>query len=136
MFGRLAARGHGVTLLVSGWPGAPPLAELDGMHVHRVGSRYTFSLAAPRYYRAELASEPFDLMVEDLNKVPLFATRWFRGPLVLLVHHLFGATAFHEAGLPVAAATWVLVTLRRSGGPRNWVLNRVSRGYPTSAGEE
>jgi len=78
------------------------------MHVHRVGGRHTFSVAAPRYYRAELASKHFDLMVEDLNKVPLFATRWFRGPLVLLVHHLFGATAFREAGLPVATATWLL----------------------------
>lgn len=50
----------------------------------------------------------YDLVVEDLNKVPLFAPRWIDRPVVLLVHHLFGRTAFEEATPPVAAATWLL----------------------------
>jgi len=107
-FGRLAARGHRVALLASGWPGAPGRAELDGIEVHRAGGRYTFSLAAPRYFRRRLAGEPWDVVVEDLNKVPLFTPLWTRAPVALLVHHLFGATAFREASFPVAAATWLL----------------------------
>lgn len=108
VFGRLAARGHDVTLLVSGWPGAPPRDTIDDMEVHRVGGRYTFNLVAPRYYRRKLRSRGFDLVVEDLNKVPLFSPLWAGRPVVLLVHHLFGRIAFQEAGLPVAAATWAL----------------------------
>lgn len=123
MFGRLAARGHDVTLLVSGWPGAPARAELDGMHVHRTGGRYSFSLAGPRYYRSRLSRQRFDVMVEDLNKVPLFTPLWYRDALVLLVHHLFGATAFREAGLPLATATWLLER----------PLGRVYRDVPTEA---
>jgi glycosyltransferase involved in cell wall biosynthesis len=108
IFGRLSARGHHVTLLASGWRGAPPGAELDGIRVHRTGGRYTFSLAAPRYFRRHLAGEPWDVVVEDLNKVPLFTPCWTVAPVALLVHHLFGATAFQEASFPVAAATWLL----------------------------
>ncbi len=108
VFGRLAARGHHVTLLVSGWPGAPQREIIDGMDVHRTGGRHTFSLAAPAYYRRHLRDLEFDVMVEDLNKVPLFTPLWGRHPLVLLVHHLFGATAFAEASIPFAAATWLL----------------------------
>jgi glycosyltransferase involved in cell wall biosynthesis len=108
IFGRLAARGHEATLLCSGWPGAPARAEADGMRIHRAGGRNTFSLAAPSYYRQHLASEPWDVVVEDLNKVPLFTPYWVKRPLVLLVHHLFGATAFREASAPFAAATWLL----------------------------
>lgn len=108
IFGRLAARGHEVTLLCSGWPGARPQAESSGLRIHRAGGRNTFSLAAPRYYRRHLASTAWDVVVEDLNKVPLFAPYWVRRPLVLLVHHLFGATAFREASAPFAAATWLL----------------------------
>lgn len=108
VFGRLAARGHEVTLLCSGWPGASPRAGADGMRIHRAGGRNTFSLAAPAYYRKHLASEPWDVVVEDLNKVPLFTPYWIKRPLVLLVHHLFGATAFREASAPFAAATWLL----------------------------
>jgi len=108
IFGRLVARGHRVTLLASGWRGAPPEVELDGIRVHRTGGRYTFSLAAPWYFRRHLAEERWDVVVEDLNKVPLFTPFWTAAPVTLVVHHLFGATAFREASFPVAAATWLL----------------------------
>ena len=104
-FGRLAERGHAVTALVSGWPGCAPRATLDGIDVHRAGSRYTFSWAAPRYFRRALADEGYDVVVEDLNKVPVFAPRWCGAPSLLLVHHLFGATAFAAGPAPVALAT-------------------------------
>lgn len=78
------------------------------MRVHRTGRRYTFNLTAPRFYRARLEPEEFDVIVEDLNKVPLFTPLWARRPRVLLVHHLFGRTAFGEASFPLAAATWAL----------------------------
>lgn len=108
IFGRLAARGHSVALLVSGWGSAPARAEADGMTIFRTGSRYTFNTAAPACFRRELAARRFDLVVEDLNKAPLYTPRWAASPVVLLVHHLFGATAFREASPPVAAATWLL----------------------------
>ena len=108
VFGRLASRGHEITLLTSGFEGAPPRTRLDGMDVHRCGGRYTLSWAAPRYYRRALRGRPFDAVVEDLNKVPLFTPWWAAGPVVLLVHHLFGRIAFQEAPLPLALATWLL----------------------------
>jgi len=108
VFGRLAARGHRVTLLASGWEEGAPRARLDGIDVHRAGSRYTFSLAGPRYFRTTLARRSFDVVVEDLNKVPVFSPWWTKAPVILLVHHLFGATAFREAGPFLAAGTWIL----------------------------
>ncbi|NIP83811.1 MAG: glycosyltransferase, partial [Gemmatimonadetes bacterium] len=123
IFGRLADRGHEVTLLVSGWPDAPARDVLDGMEVHRTGGRYTFNLAAPVYYRRRLRQRNFDVMIEDLNKVPLMSPLWAGHPLSLLVHHLFGATAFQEAAPPVAAATWLLER----------PLGRMYREVPTMA---
>jgi glycosyltransferase involved in cell wall biosynthesis len=122
VFGRLAAR-HEVTLLASGFDGAAPRAEADGMEVHRTGGRHTYSVAAPAYYRRHLAARTWDVVVEDLNKVPLFAPLWVRRPLALLVHHLFGTTAFREASVPFAAATWLLER----------PLGRLYRGVPTVA---
>lgn len=108
MFGRLAALGHQVTLVVSGFSGGESRTALDGMEVHRVGGRHTFGLVAPVYCRRRLQPRSFDMVVEDLNKVPLFAPLWAQAPVVLLVHHLFGRTAFQEASLPLATATWLL----------------------------
>ena len=50
-FSRIAANGHDVTALVSGWPGCARRANLDGIDVHRAGRRHTFSVAGPLYYR-------------------------------------------------------------------------------------
>ena len=108
VFGRLVRWGHRVTLLCSGFEGASARVELDGIEVHRVGGRHSFLFQAHRYFRKHLKSRPFDVLVEDLNKVPLFIPGWTDRPVVLLVHHLFGATAFQEAGLPLATATWLL----------------------------
>lgn len=107
-FKRIAAKGHEITLLVSGFDGAAQRAELDGMQLHRTGSRYTFNIAAPRYYRRHLAANNYDLFVEDLNKAPLFAPFFAKEKVALIVHHLFGRTAFEEASLPLAAATYLL----------------------------
>ena len=109
IFRRLVEWGHSVTLLCSAWPGCERRATLDGIEVHRVGSRYTLSFAAPLYFRRRLRAERFDVVVEDLNKVPFFSPFWGVGaPVALIVHHLFGGTAFQEASFPVAAATWLL----------------------------
>jgi glycosyltransferase involved in cell wall biosynthesis len=126
IFGRLARRGHEVTLLCSGFPGAPAVDEADGIRIHRTGGRHSFTLAAAPYYRRHLARERFDVVVEDLNKVPLFTPYWVRRPLVVLVHHLFGATAFREASPPFAAATWLLER----------PIPRVYRGLPAEAVSE
>jgi glycosyltransferase involved in cell wall biosynthesis len=113
VFGRMARMGHHVDLLCSGFDGAPPHTVLDGIRVFRVGARFTFPLHARRGYDALLARNaadglpPYDVVVEDLNKTPVFATRWRPNRLVVLVHHLFGTTAFREASFPVAAVTWL-----------------------------
>lgn len=108
IFGRLASWGHQVTILCSGFPGAAGREWLDGIEVHRVGSRMTFGAHVPRFVRRSAGLAGFDVVVEDLNKVPVFMPLWTRVPVVLLVHHLFGRTAFREVSFPVALATWLL----------------------------
>ncbi len=124
VFGRLARRGHRVTLLCSNWPSGEGTAEMDGIRIHRTGRRYTFNLAAPLHYWRHLEDEPFDVVVENLNKVPILAPQWVPGakPL-LLVHHLFGTTAFQQANLALAGATWLFER----------VIPAVYRGLPCVA---
>ncbi len=107
IFGRLARRGHDVTLLCGGWPGCPPTATLDGIEVVRVGTRYTFPFLAKGAWRRTLASRGYDLLVEDINKVPLYTPRWGATPVVGVIPHLFGGTAFQELPAPVAAMVWL-----------------------------
>ncbi len=107
IFGRLAAMGHEVSLLCGGWPGCAPTAVLDGIEVTRVGTRGTFRLLARRGYREHFAGRALDVIVEDINKMPLHTPRWGAVPVVAVVPHLFGGTAFQELPAPVAAAVWL-----------------------------
>jgi glycosyltransferase involved in cell wall biosynthesis len=64
-------------------------------------------LVAHRYFAANLRSNGYDVLVEDLNKIPLFVPLWGERKVVALVHHLFGGTVFREASPPLAAAVWL-----------------------------
>ncbi|MEO6865686.1 MAG: glycosyltransferase family 4 protein, partial [Gemmatimonadaceae bacterium] len=107
VFGRIVQMGHQVDLLCSGFPGAERDEVIDGIRVHRAGSRFSFPLYARREYEALARAAEYDVVVEDLNKIPLYTPRWKPRRLVVVTHHLFGATAFREESIPVAAATWL-----------------------------
>jgi glycosyltransferase involved in cell wall biosynthesis len=107
IFGRLAARGHDVTLLCGGWPGCAPRVTLDGIDVIRIGTRLSWPALARGAYRRLFPDRPHDVLVEDINKMPLFTPRWGARRAVALVPHLFGGTAFQELPAPVAAIVWL-----------------------------
>jgi glycosyltransferase involved in cell wall biosynthesis len=107
IFGRLARRGHEITLMCGGWSGAARRTRIDDMDIHRVGTRATFGVRAYSSFRRELARLPWDIIVEDINKVPLYTPLWSRHRVAALVPHLFGATAFLELAAPLASAVWL-----------------------------
>lgn len=108
IFERLAALGHEVTLLCGGWPGCAPRVTLGGIDVQRVGTRQSFALMVFAHWRRHLAGQAFDVIVEDINKAPLYTPLWGSGtPIVACVPHLFGATVFQELPWPLAAAVWL-----------------------------
>jgi glycosyltransferase involved in cell wall biosynthesis len=107
IFGRLAEAGHAVTLIASGWGGAPATATRRGIEVRRVGGRHSFAVRGRGAVRRALAERPYDVVVEDINKLPLFLPSVTALPLYVIVPHLFGGTAFREAPWPMAAAVWL-----------------------------
>lgn len=106
IFSRLAAAGHRVRLICSGWSGAPSTAVIEGIAVERVGGRHSFAILGRGAVRRAIAVERPDILVEDINKLPLFLARGTDLPFCAIVPHLFGTTAFDEAAWPVAAIVW------------------------------
>ena len=107
IFSRLAGRGHRVRLVCSGWEGALPAATVDGIEVIRRGNRNSFTLLGRGAVRQELKREPPDILVEDINKLPLFLSGLTPAPLYVIIPHLFGGTIFHEASVPAATLVWL-----------------------------
>ena len=96
IFSRLVRRGHRVRLVCSGWPGAAPNATIDGIEVLRSGGRHTFTLSGRGAVRRALRAESVDVLVEDINKIPLYTAGLTSAAHCVLVPHLFGATAFQH----------------------------------------
>lgn len=104
LFGRLAEWGHRVRLICSGWSGGSQTALVGGIDVERHGDRHSFAIHGRGAVRRALRSENYDVLVEDINKLPLYTASL--GPVAsyVIVPHLFGATAFAEASWPMATA--------------------------------
>jgi glycosyltransferase involved in cell wall biosynthesis len=98
IFSRIAALGHQVTLYCSSYAGAAPSEILDGMRVIREGGRNVFNYYAPYRYKRDFSRQGFDIVIDDVNKIPFFTPLYVREPLLAIAHHLFGKSIFLEAG--------------------------------------
>jgi len=95
--GAVSAGCH-VDLVCSGYNGAPRHDVIDGVNIHRHGHWTVANFTLPAVVRRLLKTSNYDLLVEDINKIP-FYTPFYRGdvPLVAIVPHLFGKTVYREA---------------------------------------
>lgn len=110
VFSRIVGKGHHVTLLCSGYEGAPGNEVIDGMQVVRYSNRSLFNYAVPKAYR-QLCHSGFDVVVEDLNKIPFFTPLFVREPLLGICHHLFRTSIFHQTNPAAAAYVYGMETL-------------------------
>jgi glycosyltransferase involved in cell wall biosynthesis len=113
IFSRIADRGHSVTLYCSHFHGAATSEWQSGIHVIREGQRNTFNACVPYRYHTRFRHEGFDVVVDDVNKIPFFTPLYVREPLLVLAHHLFGTSIFAEAG--VLAGAYVYASERLLG---------------------
>lgn len=104
----LVRRGHEVLLLASRFPNCAPETELRGVRVRRRGQWWNANWALQREARRELATGRWDVVLEDVNKIPFFTPLVTRVPVVLLVPHLFGATIFRETNVWFGAYLWLM----------------------------
>lgn len=98
---RAVMEGHRVVQVSHSVQWLPEKEEIDGVEVHRHGTWYSYNYTLRRYCET-LELKSFDLIVEDICKVPVFSPRWGSTPVLVVVPHLFGTTAFREVSIPKA----------------------------------
>jgi glycosyltransferase involved in cell wall biosynthesis len=108
---RAVRDGDRVVWLSERYPDAPEEDRIQGIEIHRAGSWYNAHLALGSLYRKRFRRERFDLVLEDINKVPFYSPLYASAPVLAVVPHLFGTTAFHEASPLVAGLVWASETL-------------------------
>ena len=104
---RMAAKGHDVTLITAGYPGCPAEEEYEGLKVIRRGSWFNANFVLAFHACRWLASNPVDLVIEDINKIPFFLPALVRARVLAVVPHLFGATVFRETNFLFASYVYL-----------------------------
>lgn len=102
VFKRLESKGHSVTLLTSKFPGCKTRETIEGIRVIRKGKKLTFNYEAMFYYLKNLRNQNFDIIIEDISKIPLLTPLYVKKPILVITHHLHGPTLFREIPYPMA----------------------------------
>jgi glycosyltransferase involved in cell wall biosynthesis len=103
----VAALGHEVTLLCSSFANAPREEIIDGIRVIRRGSRNFFNYTVPGAYAKLRREKQYDIVIDDLNKIPFFTPLFVREPLLTIVHHLFDRSIYLEASFLPASYVYL-----------------------------
>lgn len=96
IFKRISLMGHRITLLCSKTKGLPQYEIVDGIEVTRIGNRSLFNWCVPFFYKKLEREKNFDIVVDDINKVPFFTPLFVKKPIVGILHHFFGTSIFRQ----------------------------------------
>ncbi len=115
---RLVANGHEVTWLACDYEGAvkEEVAD-DGIRYRRRGHWKLGNFVLPLLLRDELKQRDYDVVVDDINKIPFFSPLHTSLPVLAVVPHLFGRTIYREAGPVTGTYVWM----------NEWPIPRVYR---------
>jgi glycosyltransferase involved in cell wall biosynthesis len=108
VFSRVAMAGHEVVLYCSSFPGAQHEEVLNGIRIIREGGRSLFNYRVPGAYLSRFRHQGFDVVVDDMNKIPFFTPLFVREPLQGIIHHLFAGSIFREVNPLVGAYVYVM----------------------------
>ena len=100
---RLVKSGHQVDLLCSSYSGATKTDLISGINVHRRGARYNFNWIVPFALRGLLKRNRYDVIIEDINKIPFFTPLYQKLPTLVVIPHLFADAVFEEINFVLGA---------------------------------
>lgn len=96
IFGRIAKKGHKVTLVCCKLKDLPKIEVINDIEVIRIGNRQFFNFFFIKYYLSNLRHLNFDIVIDDINKIPFFTPLYVKKPILGILHHFFGKTIFRE----------------------------------------
>jgi glycosyltransferase involved in cell wall biosynthesis len=111
IFGRLVKLGHPVMLLTTLYKGAKERETVDGISVVRKGGDLAFQWTVLRNLKRLATEFRADVVVEDLNKLPVFTRQAVKLPNFVQIHHLWGSSIFRETWFAPAFAVWAFERL-------------------------
>ncbi|MBN2413669.1 glycosyltransferase family 4 protein [candidate division KSB1 bacterium] len=107
IFRRVAASGHHVTLLCCAFQGAKTEEMVDGIKIIRRGSRNFFNYCVPAEYKKLRKNRQFDIVIDDINKIPFYTPLYVKEPVLAILHHFFSKSIYLETSFIPASYVYL-----------------------------
>ncbi len=107
IYAPLTKWGHKIILYSCAFPRCKKQEKIDGIQIYRLGNDLTFSFLCILKLRYWVKKHGPDIVVEDLNKLPLYSPLFYKGPLIIQMHHLWRSSIFKETLFPLALFVWL-----------------------------
>jgi len=104
---RIVQMGHSVTQFSCSIKDAPAEEVIDGINIIRKGKRSIFNFIVPLEYSRKFRFEKYDIVIDDMNKIPFYTPLYIKRPLLGMVMHLFDKSIFKETIFPVASYVYM-----------------------------
>ncbi len=128
---RLVSYGHQVDLLCSNFPGGAKVDNVDGIKIYRHGARLNFNWVAPFVMRKLIKANNYNVVIEDINKIPFYSPLYQKLPTLTVIPHLFSDAVFKEINFVLGSYIFI------AEKPVGWIYrnNRFMVISKSTAGE-
>ncbi|MBD3421771.1 MAG: glycosyltransferase [Chitinivibrionales bacterium] len=110
IFRRIAAAGkYEVDVLAHGFADASPEEVVDGTRIVRKGGKLLFNFETVFWVMRH--QHRYDLIIEDINKVPFFTPLLVKKPRLHMIMHFFGSAIFNEIHPVMASYIFAMESL-------------------------
>ena len=100
---RLVVFGHQVDLLCCNFPDGADTDAVEGVRIYRRGKRWNFNMVAPFAIKELLRLNRYDVLIEDINKIPFYSPIYQKLPTLVVIPHLFSDSIFKEINFAVGS---------------------------------
>lgn len=99
---RLVALGHPVVVLTNQYRSAAPADQMDGVIYRRIGGEISFLWRHREGLRGLCDAGRFDLVIDDISKLPLAVQHAVTVPTIAWCHHIHGQSLYRQLAPPLA----------------------------------
>jgi len=85
------------------YPGCHKSETIHGYHIIRIPNNALFNFTFRTYWNKTLSKTGYDLVIDDISKIPLITPDYIREtPILAIQHHIHGKSLFKQLLFPMA----------------------------------
>ncbi|OHD56479.1 MAG: hypothetical protein A2Y33_15235 [Spirochaetes bacterium GWF1_51_8] len=98
-----------VDFVSAAFPGCIDEEDINGYHVIRIPDNFRFNFTFRKYWKTRFQYNNYDLVIDDISKIPLAVHRYIKDiPVLAIDHHIHGKSLFSELFFPLALYVYTM----------------------------